>query len=635
MPDSHLEEPDSRPKKTLYLKVSLLLSALGVVFGDIGTSPLYALRQCFTGSHGLPLIRDNVLGCVSLIIWFLILLVCIKYVLILMRADNKGEGGVMALMALVDRISPLAKKYTHIISLFGIIGAALLFSDAIITPAISVLGALEGLTLVAPMMSKFIIPCALIIIFLLILIQSKGTARVGVIFGPILFIWFSSIAILGLAAIIKNPDILHAFNPYFGMKMLFSNSHEALIILSTVFLSVTGAEVLYADMGHFGRSPIRTAWFYFVFPSLVLNYLGQGAYLISHNVVDNSLFYRLAPTWFGIPLLIIATFSAAIASQAVITGIFSLIRQAVQLGFLPRLKIVHTSAHTIGQVFVPSINTILCILIMSFIIIYKESGTLAYAYGIAVAATMLLTSILALFVARQIWNAPRFLIISVGSFFIALSAILLIANLLKLVSGGWIVVLIAIILSSMMATWVRGRKMLAQKFTSETVPTNIFVQDIINLKPIRVKGIAVFLSANAGGTPRSLLHNYKHNKVLHETTLLVAIQNQDVPTVPSTEKTTVTELGEGMFQILLKFGFMETPNVPRALSKITLPGIHFDHTQVTYFLGKERLVVSKKRTMFIWQKRLFQFLAHNSLDATTFFNLPSNRVVELGMQVDL
>lgn len=635
MSDSNIEIPAQTGKTKFTLKASLILASLGVVFGDIGTSPLYALRECFSGPHAIPGNRENIFGCVSLIFWFVVLIVCIKYVTLLMKADNKGEGGIMALTALIDRISPSAKKLGGLIALFGIIGAALLFSDAVITPAISVLSAVDGLKVITPVFQPMIIPISIIILISLFIIQSLGSAKVGALFGPIILLWFITVGILGLISIFNDVEILYALNPYFAVKTLLSNHRQAFTIIGTAFLSVTGAEVLYADMGHFGKSPIRSAWFIIVLPSLILNYLGQGAYLLTHSGIPDNLFYRLAPSWFVLPLVILATLATSIASQAVITGIFSLVRQAVQLGFWPRLRIVHTSAHTIGQVFIPSINAILCICIIAIILIFKESSNLASAYGIAVSATMLLTTVMAIFIARQTWKAPTALIIVVWIFFILLNSIIFIANLAKLFSGGWIVILFAIILTAMMSTWIAGRKMLGRRFASESVPVPLFVQDIVNLKPIRVKGIAVFLSANVGGTPRSLLHNYKHNKVLHETTLIVNIQNQDVPTIPASDRATVSELGEGMFLVLLKFGFMETPDIPKTLSKVTLPNVQFDHMQVTYFLGKERLVISKKKTMYKWQKYLFQFLAHNSLDATTFFNLPSNRVVELGTQIEL
>lgn len=617
------------------MKSALVVGALGVVFGDIGTSPLYALRECFSGPHSIPLIRMNVLGSVSLVFWFLVLIVCIKYIAILMRADNKGEGGIMALSALIDRISPLAKKYSGLILFFSICGAALLFSDAVITPAVSVLSAVEGLTVRTPFLQPYILPISSIILISLFLIQSKGTSKIGNLFGPVLLIWFGIIGTLGAISIFKCPAILQAVNPYYAVHMLVTNHSRALTIIGTVFLSVTGAEVLYADMGHFGRFPIRTAWFVIVFPSLFLNYMGQGAYLLNSQSIPDNLFYRLAPQWFLIPLVGIATLATTVASQAVITGIFSLAKQTVQLGFWPRIRIIHTSARTMGQVYVPAINAILCICILALVFSFKESGRLASAYGIAVSATMLITTILALFVARQIWKAPRIIIALVGTFFIAINTLIFVANLVKLFSGGWIVILFAIVLSALMLTWISGRKILGKRLFSEAVPISLFVNEISTLKPIRVKGIAVFLSSNPIGVPRSLLHNYKHNKVIHETTLIVAIHNQEVPVVPQSERSSMNSLGEGLFQITLCYGFMETPNVPFALSNVNLPGVQFDPGQVTYFLGKEKLILSKRHTMPKWQKRIFQYLTHNSLDATSFFNLPSNRVVELGMHVEL
>ncbi|HEX2960015.1 MAG TPA: KUP/HAK/KT family potassium transporter [Chitinispirillaceae bacterium] len=636
MSDIHSDTPvQAGTRNKSLLKASLLLGALGVVFGDIGTSPLYALRECFSGTHAITVVRENILGSVSLIFWLIILIVCVKYVLLLMKADNKGEGGIIALMALIDRISANARKYSFFISLFGIIGAALLFSDAIITPAVSVLSAVEGLKVITPHFNRIVIPISIIILVSLFLIQSKGTARIGNLFGPLILTWFVTIGVLGGIAIFKNPDIINAVNPYYAVRMLITNHHLAFGIIGTAFLSVTGAEVLYADMGHFGRRPIKTIWFSLVLPCLVCNYFGQGAYLLSSDGVPDNLFYRLAPTWFVLPLVLLATLATSIASQAVITGLFSLGRQAIQLGFWPRLRIIHTSAHTIGQVFIPAINMILCICTIILIIVFRESSGLANAYGIAVSATMLLTTVMALFVARQIWKAPMAMILSVWVLFVILNSFIFIANLVKVVSGGWFVIFIAASLCIMMLTWVKGRTMLGKRFAAEAVPIPLFVQDTMNLKPIRVNGIAVFLSANVAGTPRSLLHNYKHNKVIHEKTLIVNIQNQDVPTISEHDRAEVTDLGGGLYHILLKFGFMETPDVPNVLFKVNIPDVHFDNMQVTYFLGKERLVISKRKTMYRWQKQLFHFLAHNSLDATTYFNLPSNRVVELGMQIEL
>jgi KUP system potassium uptake protein len=631
---------DSTPESSSHsaknaAKSSLLLASIGVVFGDIGTSPLYALRECFSGIHAISPVPLNVLGSVSLIFWFLVLIVCIKYVAIFMKADNKGEGGIMALMALIDRISPYAKKHGSLILFLTICGAALLFSDAIITPAVSVLSAIEGLTVRTPFLHPYILPIATIILIALFFIQSKGTAKIGSFFGPVILMWFFVIGILGIFSIIKNPSILMAVNPYYAVHTLISNSPKALALIGTVFLSVTGAEVLYADIGHFGKQPIRRAWFFIVFPSLILNYMGQGAYLLNSNGITDNLFYRLAPTWFILPLVALATLATTIASQAVITGMFSSVRQAVQLGFWPRLKIVHTSADTIGQVYVPLINLILCICTLGMIFSFKNSGNLASAYGIAVSATMLITTILALFVARQIWHAPKFLIIILGTFFILLNSIIFAANLVKLVSGGWVVVMIAAILTSLMFTWISGRKVLGKRFSSEFVPLSLFLSEISTMKPIRVDGTAVFLSANVGAVPRSLLHNYKHNKVLHATTILLSIQNQDIPSVPFNEKISVNDVGEGFYQVVIRYGFMENPNVPRTLSKIHIPGVKFDHNQITYFLGKEKLVLSKRKTMPKWQKHIFQYLTHNSLDATSFFGIPANRVVELGMHIEL
>jgi KUP system potassium uptake protein len=618
-------------------RLVLIVAALGVVFGDIGTSPLYALRECFVGSHALSLTPVNILGAASLIMWFLVLIVCLKYVLFIMRADNRGEGGILALMALVERIGIEVKggQLLGFISFLGIVGCALLFSDGIITPAISVLSAVEGLTVVAPRLAHLIVPISLAILVVLFSIQSHGTARIGTFFGPIVLLWFAVIGTLGMIAICRQPMILKALNPWYALIMLTHNGWQGFSIIGIAFLAVTGTEVLYADMGHFGRKPIRSGWFVIVFPALLLNYLGQAAFLLGHPGIPQNLFFLIAPRWFVLPLVILATITTVIASQAVITGMFSLARQAVQLGFWPRLRVVHTSAVTIGQVYVPFINFALCVGTLFLTFWFKESGRLANAYGIAVSTTMLITTVLAFFIARQQWRVPFAVLIVIGTVFIILDLSLFAANLLKLFSGGIIVVFIAIAIVLMMRTWVKGRAALRRKAEEFAISLGFFINDLEVHKPKRVTGTAIFLSGSAGGVPRALLHNFKHNKMVHDRTVCLTIVIEEIPMVPMAERAAMTTLGEGLYQVVMRFGFMETLNIPRALVTVLDRLEGFDPMSVTYFLGKETLVFTRSKNMPVWRKRIYSFLSKNASDASAYFNLPPNRVVELGLRVEL
>jgi KUP system potassium uptake protein len=627
------------PHHSLSAKKSLglILAALGVVFGDIGTSPLYALRECFAGSSALALDQTNILGAASLIVWFLIVIVCVKYVGFIMRADNKGEGGVLALMALVERIGLTGRRKVLIglVPTFGILGTALLFSDGIITPAISVLSAVEGLMVATPMLRPLIVPLAMIILTGLFVLQAKGTTRIGAIFGPIILVWFITIGILGMAAIVRNPAVLAALNPWYAGHVLVKNGWHGFALMGIAFLAVTGAEVLYADMGHFGRHPIRKAWFVIVFPSLVLNYLGQAAFLLQYKRVPENLFYLIAPQWFVVPLVMLATCATVIASQAVITGMFSLARQAVQLGFWPRLHIVHTSREAIGQVYLPFVNNALWAGTMLLIFLFKESGYLASAYGIAVSATMLITSLLALLIARHQWRVPLPALVAGGVFFVVLDTTLFAANVTKLFSGGMVVVLPAIAVVVMMTTWSKGRLRLRRSAEQLLIPMAAFVKDVVALAPLRVPGTAVFLSGNAGGIPRALLHNVKHNKMLHDRTVCLTVAMMEVPVIPEPERAVVTDLGQGFFQIVLRYGFMDMPNLPRDLANISMPDRMFTATPITYFLGKETLVFVKSRSMPLWRKKVFYYMSINAHAAAEYYELPANRVVELGLQVEL
>jgi KUP system potassium uptake protein len=616
--------------------LALMLAALGVVFGDIGTSPLYALRECFVGSHALPLATANVLGSVSLVFWLLVLVVCVKYVLLVLRADNRGEGGIIALQALVARLGPPRVRNSALLAFLAMLGAALLFSDGVITPAISVLSAVEGLTVVAPGLQHLILPVTLSVLTVLFLIQSHGTTRIGLLFGPVMIVWFAVSALLGLRAIVHAPEILRALNPAWAAELLIHNHWTGFALLGTVFLALTGAEVLYADIGHFGRHPIRRVWFAFVFPALFLNYAGQGAYLIHADSLPDNLYFRLVPAGYVVPVVILATVATVIASQAVISGTFSLARQAVQLGFWPRLRIVHTSASAIGQVYVPAINFALFAITVGAILVFRDSTHLAAAYGITVSATMVITTGLMLLIAPVLWPAvPRGILLAAGALFLLLDLALFSANMAKLLSGGWAVVLLATAVVLLMWTWVNGREVLRRRADEQSYPLSDFVQDVVRVQPLRVPGTAVFLSGSAEAVPRALLHNYRHNKMLHARTLVVAVTGEETPTVPEEERAEIEPLGHGITRVTVRFGFMEDPLVPEALRRLDLPDGPFDPARASYFLGKESLVLARRGRRSYWRRRVFAVLARNAHSAAAFFGLPTNRVVELGVQVEL
>jgi KUP system potassium uptake protein len=614
----------------------LALMALGIVFGDIGTSPLYALRECFLGPTGLGLTTGNILGVVSVMLWTLVLIVCVKYVLFVMNADNRGEGGVLALMALVTSMKgAFQKNHYGLFVILGILGVALLYSDGVITPAITVLGAVEGLAEATPLFQPFIIPISLAILIGLFLIQYRGTAKVGVLFGPIIVVWFLTIAVIGLCSIVKNPAILACVNPFQAARFLLHDGRHSFAVLGSVFLSVTGAEVLYADMGHFGAKPIRLSWFSLVFPSLLLNYMGQGAFLLTIPKSVENLFYLIVPPWFLYPLVVLATLAAIIASQAVISGAFSLAKQSVQLGFLPRLQVRHTSRSTIGQVYVPFVNWSLMAGVILLILMFRESGNLGAAYGIAVSTTMLITTTLILFVARGKWRVPWPLLACFAVVFLIVDVTFFASNILKIRAGGWIVLLMACVIYLFMKTWLDGRRILREKVIASAINLNVFVQDIQRNPPQRVSGTAVFLAGNPNGVPGALLHNLKHNKVMHEHTIILSVKTEEVPYVSTENRVAIDYLGGGIYRILASYGFSETADIPALLAGIQFTDLRFDPRQTTFFLGREVLVISINRRMLPWRKKIFLFMSHNSLNATSFFKLPPNRVVELGSQIEL
>jgi KUP system potassium uptake protein len=618
-------------------QLALAVGAIGVVFGDIGTSPLYALRECFSATHGIAVKTENILGIVSLLIWTLSLIVCIKYLVIVLRADNRGEGGILALVSLVSRYIPKgSKRRAGFMAVLGILGTALLYSDGMITPAVSVLSAMEGLEVITPKFIPYILPLSLIVLVALFPMQSRGTAKVGRVFGPLISLWFVVIGVLGLSAITSNPGILAALNPLEAIRFIARNGLLSFGILGSVFLAMTGAEVLYADLGHFGRSPIRRSWFFLVYPALLLNYVGQGAFLLSHPDEADNLFYRLVPSWGLYPMVVLATIATIIASQAVISGSFSIARQSVQLGLWPRVQVRHTSDETIGQVYVPFVNWLLLIGTVGLVLGFKSSGRLANAYGIAVSATMLMTTCLMIFLARRMMRAKLWYVIPLGILFLTIDGAFFLSNATKIVSGGWIVVVLAAVLFLIMKTWTDGRKLFSKRIQVYRLSPELFASSIALDPPVRVAGTAVFLTADPKGVPKALLHNLKHNRVLHERTIVLSVQTTDEPYVSAASRATIMGHEGGIWHVILNFGFSETPDVPKAMEAVKIPGFVPDPMKTTYFLGREALVVSRDRGgMMKWRKRLYTFLFNNAVSPTDFFRLPPDRVVEIGAKTEL
>lgn len=611
------------------------LTALGVVYGDIGTSPLYALRVCFSGEFGVPVKTENILGALSLIFWSLILVISVKYLVFILKADNEGEGGILALMAVARPKSPDGKAKSWIILALGLFGAALLYGDGMITPAISVLSSMEGLQVAAPVMHSFVEPFTIIVLIALFLIQRKGTAKVGALFGPVMMIWFFSLAVLGIKGIMINPSVLKALSPHYAVLFFMSNAVHGFLALGAVFLVVTGGEALYADMGHFGRAPIRLGWFVLVLPSLLLNYFGQGALIITSPRTIKNPFFLLAPHWALYPLIVLATAAAIIASQAVISGSFSLTRQAVQLGLSPRINIKHTSSREIGQIYVPFVNWTLMISTILLVIGFKTSDNLAAAYGVAVTTTMVITTLLFYVVAREKWGWPLWLITSISVIFLIADLSFFAANIIKVEHGGWFPLLVAASIFIVMTTWKRGREILKERLSENLVPMETFIKDLESREIKRVRGSAVFMTGTSSGVPPALLHNVKHNRTLHEQVALLTILTRNVPKVSPAERLEVKDLGKGIHRIIAHYGFMETPNLPKLLKKTQAWGLSFDMMKTSFFLGRETLIPTKRPGMAQWREALFAFLSRNSQRATSFFDIPVNRVVELGIQIEL
>ena len=614
------------------IRLGALLGVLGVVYGDIGTSPLYAFKA--TLGHFIPgqITHWEVLGILSLMFWSLVLIVTVKYVALVMRADNHGEGGILALMALAQRVSPGARMRAAL-ALVGISGACLFFGDGVITPAISVLSAVEGLEVATPALKQFVLPISVVVIVVLFTVQSFGTYKVGRVFGPVMALWFVVIGLFGLLAIARNPSVLLALSPTYAIALCAYYRWLAFVALGSVVLTVTGAEALYADMGHFGARPIRLAWTVFVLPCLVLNYFGQGALVLAHPDALANPFFLLAPSWAQFPMVILATLATVIASQALISGAFSVTRQCMQLGFLPRLTVRHTSATEEGQIYVPQVNSALLIGVLILVFAFKSSDNLAAAYGIAVTATFLCTCVLATVVFRRQFHWSRLAALSVFGFFFAIDSVFFAANVLKVPEGGYVPLVLAAALIALMTSWKRGRDLLLARWQQDSLPLAAFLARLPQSRIIRVPGMAVFLTGNIGYVPAALLHNLKHNKVLHEKVLFVKVDNEDVPEVPAAERSSVEELAPGIHRVTIHYGFMESPDLPRDLLALRSRGIDFDPMQASYFLGRETLVRAMAPKMTPWRLWLFLAMARNAVSATEFFRIPSARVVELGVRV--
>jgi KUP system potassium uptake protein len=612
----------------------IVLVALGVVFGDIGTSPLYALRECFNPAHGLAVNETNILGLLSLIVWSLVLVISIKYVGIVLRADNRGEGGVLALSTLLSTASTNWKLWAPV-SAVGLFGAALFFGDGFVTPAISVLSAMEGLTVATPRLERFVLPGAVLILTALFLMQRHGTGAMGRLFGPITLVWFLTLALLGLGWVIKSPGVMLAINPLHAVHFFINNGAMGFVTLASVFLAVTGGEALYADMGHFGRAPIRKGWFMIVWPALLLNYLGQGALLLENPQAVVNPFYLLAPSWLLPLLIILATCATVIASQAVISGVFSVTRQALNLGYLPRLRVLHSSEQEIGQVYVPLVNWLLFAGTLTLILTFRSSSALAGAYGIAISSTMLIDSILVIMLLRVRKEPHNRKIIALLSFILLVEIAFFFSNLLKFDNGGWIPVLVAIVIYVLMSTWQEGRRTLAWLIAREQMPVRDFLALIEKEPPLRVAGTAVYLAAEAGGMPRALLNNLKFNRVLHERNVLLTFVRPEVPFVPPEERIEVQSLGDGLCRITARYGFMETPNVVAALRSAEEKGVAYLPDQTVYVVGRENPTFTTGSGMPLWRKRLFAFMGRNSQLAAIHFGVPSHRTLEVSSQVRL
>lgn len=614
----------------------LALGALGIVFGDIGTSPLYSVQQCFHSEHGVAVTHANVLGILSLVFWSLTAVISVKYLTFIMKADNRGEGGIFALLALIPAATDPSKARTRkAVALLALFGAALLYGDGVITPAISVLSAIEGLKVATSAAQPFVLPLTCLVLIALFMVQRRGTAGIGRIFGPVMLLWFAAIAALGVGQIFRVPQVLLAVNPMYGVHFFLQNRFHGFEVLGAVVLCITGGEALYADMGHFGPRPIRLSWLSLVWPALLLNYFGQGALLLRHPEQAVNPFYGLVPHVLLIPMVLLATCATVIASQALISGAFSLTRQAVQLGLCPRVTVIHTSGENEGQIYIPEVNQLLAVACIALVLAFGSADNLAAAYGIAVTGTMGITSVVFFVVTTRNWGWPIWKALPLTGAFLVFDLAFFGANILKFVDGGWFPIAVGVGVYTLMTTWKTGREQLGARITAAAMPIELLLEDLGRNQPHRVNGTAVFLTSSASGAPPVLLHHLKHNQVLHQQVVLLSIFSLDQPTVPHAERLTVQELGQGFFRVIARYGFMQTPKIPEIMRGSRKLGLHTEPQLTSYYLGRETLLTRGKSKMARWRKILFAFVARNARPATQYFHIPPGRVVELGMQIDL
>ena len=624
----------AKPQSSTRYLVTLSLGALGVVYGDIGTSPLYAFRECFRPEHHLAPTEANILGIVSLICWSLVVIISIKYLVLVMRADNRGEGGILALMSLVGVQSAGRRRRWFIVAL-GLFGAALLYGDGMITPAISVLSAVEGLDVATPVFKPYIVPITLAVLVLLFVVQRIGTAKVGAMFGPVMMVWFFVIAAIGVSQIVRAPHVLTAIDPRWAVRFFITNHVTGYLVLGAVFLAVTGGEALYADMGHFGARPIRLAWFFIVFPALLINYLWQGALMLRDLNAFKNPFFLAVPAWGLYPMVGLSTIATIIASQAVISGAFSLTRQAVQLGYLPRLVIRHTSAREIGQIYIPSVNWLLMICAVGLVIAFQASTNLAAAYGVAVTATMAITTSILAVVEHERWRWSTIAIVCVTVPLLVVDLAFFGANIIKVEQGGWFPLLVGVLAFALMSTWRRGRQILNERLAETQMEPGDLLRDLAAGRIPRVPGTAIFMSRRAEGIPTSLLHNLKHNKVVHKNVVLLSVVVEEVARLPENERVRWEELGQGVYRLVLRFGYMDETNLPSILASIQDPPVPLQPMITSYFLGRETLLPTRRPGMALWRERLFAWMMRNATGAATYFSLPSNQVIELGAQIEM
>lgn len=614
---------------------ALTLGAIGVVYGDIGTSPLYTMKEVFAPAHGIAVSPANVIGVVSLILWCLIVVISLKYVTLVLKADNRGEGGIMALTALALKSVSQNSRFYYPVMLLGMIGAGLFFGDGVITPAITVLSSIEGIEVATPAFKPYVIPLTLTVLAGLYWVQHRGTGGIGKWFGPIVLIWFTTLAGMGIVNIIENTEILAALNPLYAFNFLRANGWFAFVALGAVVLALTGAEALYADMGHFGRKPVRLAWFSVVFPALALNYLGQGAMLLSNPAAAVNPFFHQLGAWSIYPLVALSTVAAVVASQATISGAFSVAQQAISLGFLPRMKILHTSSQEKGQVYIPLVNWLQFGAVVFAVVAFGSSTNLASAYGIAATATMLTTTLLTFFVVRYGWHYPWFVAIGATAFFLVIDVTLFASTSLKIVSGGWFTLVISLIMVTIMLTWRKGRELVFDNLKIHLIPLPEFLKGLFDTPPHRVSGTAVFFRAEGDGVPHAMLHNLLHNKVLHERVVFLTVISTDIPTVPPAERVKVEQLGNDCYQVDLTYGFVDSRDVPADLALCAEHGLQLDPMETSYFIARQNVIATPGAGMAMWRENLYASMAKNARDAADYFKLPSNRVIELGTQVEI